>query len=318
MVDFKNKVYLAPMAGVSEPVYRKLCREFGADIVVTEMVSSEGLLHNSQKTLDIGMIGEDERPVGVQLFGSDPEKLAQSVKIIEDKSNPDFIDLNCGCPVPKVVKKNGGSSLLRDPKLFGEILEAMVKAASIPITVKIRSGWVVDDWVDVELAKIAESVGVSAIAIHPRSRSMGYTGNAFWDRIKAVKEAVSDIVVVGNGDITTAQDAKRMFEETGCDSIMLARATYGNPWIFKQIKQILAGEPVEEISLAEKMKTAYHHYSLYEEAYDEVKALKEMKKNLAWYFKGFPRAAELRNETFRSETRKELLSVIDQAMELVS
>jgi len=310
-MDFRNKTILAPMAGVSDPVYRQLCREWGADIVLTEMVSAEGLHYKSTQTFELAKVFPGERPVGVQLFGSDPEKLGEAVRAIEEWSAPDYIDLNVGCPVKKVVCKNGGSALLKEPKLFEQICTSMVKASqNTPITVKIRSGWFTHEWVDVEYAKIAESCGISAIAVHPRSRAMGYTGLAFRERITAVKQAVN-IPVIGNGDIKTPEDAKRMYDETGCDSIMLARATYGNPWIFRQIQQYLAGEPLMTVTLADKAVTAKRHYELYLNHYGPAKANKDMKKHFMWYLKGFPDASILKDSLLRAESEPGIMAALE-------
>jgi len=254
--------------------------------------------------------------VGVQLFGSDPQKLGEAVAIIESFSAPDYIDLNCGCPVKKVVGKNGGSSLLREPKLFAEICTAMVKSSKqTPVTVKIRSGWFTHEWVDTEFAKIAEDCGIAAIAVHPRSRAMGYTGNAFWERIKAVKETVN-IPVIGNGDILTIEDAKRMYDETGCDSIMLARATNGNPWIFRQIQQHLAGETPMIVTLGDKASTARRHYELFLNHYGPAKANKDMKKHFMWYLKGFPDGAELKQQFLSAESESDFSRALDAMIEV--
>lgn len=297
----KNKTYLAPMAGVTDTVYRKLCREFGADYVVTEMVSAEGLFYNSKKTEELFQIQPWDRPCGVQIFGADPKKMGAAAKLVGEAVNPAFIDLNAGCPVRKVVSKNGGSSLLKEPKLFAAIIESMAKSTDIPVTVKIRAGWEKGNWVEAEFGKIAQESGAQAIALHPRSRSMGYSGKADWDRIRILKETV-DIPVVGNGDIISGEDAKRMYDETGCDAVMVARGTYGNPWLFREIKEVVAGKEKTPVTMQDKIEVARHHIALFADFYGIERPLGEMKKHLAWYFKGFPRAAELRDAVMRAQT----------------
>ena len=313
---FKDTLLLAPMAVVTDTVYRKLCREYGADLVVTEMVSAEGLHYNSKKTEELFALSDWDRPCGVQLFGADPQKLGDAAKYVADSVSPAFIDLNSGCPVKKVVSKNGGSALLKDPILFGKIIEAMAKATDTPVTVKIRAGWNTGHWVEAEFGKIAQESGAQAIAIHPRSRAMGYSGEADWERIRVLKEAV-DIPVIGNGDVTCGDDAVRMFKETGCDAIMIARGTYGNPWIFREIKETLAGKPVTQVTMQEKLSTARHHIALFSEHYGIEKPLGEMKKHLAWYFKGFPRAAELRNAVMRAQKVEDVEEVFKIAESIV-
>ncbi len=306
----KNSLVLAPMAGVADTVFRQVCKSSGAGIVVSEMVSAEGIKYKSSNTLDLLSFDESERPFGVQLFGADPSSLGDAAKFVQDYAQPDFIDLNAGCPVQKVVKKNGGSALLRDKVLFEKILTAMVKAVSTPVTVKIRSGWVKDEWVDVEFAKIAQGCGVRAITLHPRSRSMGFSGKALWQRIAEVKQAVS-VPVIGNGDICTADDALQMLRVCGCDAIMIGRATYGNPWIFSEVKAALCGQPSEPPSVAEKTATIVNHINLYVETHGEDRASKEMKKHLAWYFKGVPGAALFRDRIFRSEKIEHLIETVN-------
>lgn len=307
---FSQKIILAPMAGISESVFRTINRQQGADIVVSEMVSSEGLHYNAANTKTLAKFNESERPLGIQIFGSNPKKMAEGAKYIEDNYAPDFIDINSGCPVPKVTKKNGGSALLKNPKLFGSIIESMVKTCKTPITVKIRSGWNVHEWVDVEFAKIAQESGASAIALHPRSKTMLYSGKAFWERIAEVKKSVS-IPVIGNGDIVKPEDAIRMFKETKCNSIMIGRGSYGNPWIFNQIKSLLAGEKVIYPTTKEKLEFATKHLEMYKEKYGIERAEKEMKKHLAWYIKGIPGASIMRDKLFRAENYKELLQLMN-------
>ena len=316
MIDFNKKLILAPMAGVTEPVFRQVCKDEGADIVMTEMVSADGLHYGSKKTLEIARVLPKERPCAVQLFGAIPENLSEAVKVINEFTSPEYIDLNVGCPVKKVVSKNGGSALLNDELLFAKIVTAMVEASSTPITVKIRYGWLAGEYVDTKFGKIAEECGASAIAIHPRSRSMGYTGKADWDRIRALKDAVN-IPVIGNGDLFTWQDGINMYRETGCDSLMLARGSNGNPWIFRQLKQALMGEEVEEITYKTKVETARKHFELFCKMNDGNRGFAEMKKHLAWYYKGFPDAAHLRNAVFRSETRNALEAVIYNSERLI-
>jgi len=222
---FKKKLLCAPIAGITETVFRTLCRKHGADIVLSEMVSAEGIRHNAKNTTALIRYNKEERPIGIQLFGADPEHLAYAAQYVEEHALPDFIDLNSGCPVPKVVKKNGGAALMKDPKLFKNILHHMVKAVQTPVTVKIRSGWYKHDWIDIELAKIAEGCGVAALTLHPRSKTMGFSGHSFWERIALVKQAVN-IPVIGNGDITEPHHALEMLTQTGCDSVMIGRGKY--------------------------------------------------------------------------------------------
>ncbi len=315
---FRNKkLFLAPMAGITDSVFRQICQSQGADITVSEMVSSEGLYFNSKETSDLIYFMECERPIGIQLFGSNPEHLAFSAKYVEEKVNPDFIDLNAGCPVPKVVNKNGGSSLLKDSHLFERILTALVKATSIPVTVKIRSGWHKFDWVDTEFAKIAENCGVRAITVHPRSQTMGFSGHSFWERIAHVKNTVS-IPVIGNGDILCAEDAKQMFQQTGCDSVMIGRGVYGNPWIFEQIKCVLKDKPVRQINITERTEMAKKHLEKFKDQFGEKRASKEMKKHLSWYIKGLPEASSIRNQICRAESYDALSAILNKVESLIT
>ena len=289
------------MAGITETVFRSLCRENGADVVMSEMVSAEGIFRKSKKTRNLLGFKTQERPIGIQIFGSHPEHIAYAAAFIEEHCRPDFIDLNSGCPVPKVVNKNGGAALLRDVSLFQKIISSMVKAVSTPVTVKLRSGWSQNEFVDVQFAKIAQDCGVAAVILHPRSKTMVFSGHSFWERIGVVKSAVS-IPVIGNGDLTSAYDAKAMLAQTGCDSIMIGRAALGNPWIFSQVKRILAGMEPEIPTSALRFSTVIRHIESYREEYGEKKATNDLKKHLAWYCKGLPGAASLRNVFFRAPT----------------
>ncbi|HEX3019638.1 MAG TPA: tRNA dihydrouridine synthase DusB [Chitinispirillaceae bacterium] len=306
-----NKVILAPMAGITEKVFRSLCKENGADIVVSEMVSAEGLFYGSKATIDLMKFREVERPIGIQLFGSDPDHMARAAVYVQKHIRPDFIDLNSGCPVPKVVKKNGGAALLQNASLFEKILKAMVKEVSIPVTVKIRSGWKKFQWVDIEFARIAQDCGVAALTVHPRSQTMGFGGHSFWERIAEVKKSVS-IPVIGNGDINNPLDAIKMVKETGCDSIMIGRGAYGNPWIFSQVRSALQGGCIQEVSYHDKLDMAIRHIDEFTREYGERCAIKEMKRHIAWYIKGMPGASQCRDHIFRAQTIESLASSVSE------
>ena len=312
--DFVNfgdrKIILAPLAGITDTIFRAMCRAQGADIVVSEMVSSEGVTHGAKNTTELTRFDEGERPIGVQIFGARPESMAAAAAWIEEHARPDFIDLNSGCPVPKVVGGNGGSSLLKDARLFESIVTAMVRAVKIPVTVKIRCGWTLGDWVDTQFARIAQECGATAVALHARTRSMGFSGQAIWERIALVKQAVS-IPVIGNGDITSGERAVRMFAETGCDSIMVGRAAMGNPWIFREIKAALTGASIPPVTWEERREAACTHVRHYAQLYGELRAAAEMKKHVAWYIKGFPGAAIARDRVFRAQSTAELIDGIN-------
>ncbi len=299
------------MAGITETVFRTICKESGADIVVSEMVSAESIVKNSKNIANLLYFQNKEHPFGIQLFGANAKTLAYAAEYVEKHTSPDFIDLNCGCPVKKVVKKNGGSALLKDPKLYANILSNMVQAVSTPITVKIRSGWSQDNWVDIEYAKIAQDCGVSAITLHPRFKTMGFSGHSFWERIKMVKESVS-IPVIGNGDIINPEKACEMYSLTGCDSIMIGRASYGNPWIFNQIKGKLNDKYIKPISNQEKYKTVIHHLNEFLQVHGAILTERIMKKHICWYIKGMNGASFFRNKIFNSNGIKELKEIVDE------
>jgi tRNA-dihydrouridine synthase B len=307
-MDFgRKKLFLAPMAGITDTVFRTLCRQCGADVVMSEMISAEGIFRSSKKTRALINFSEQERPIGIQIFGADPAHIAFTAAYIEENCHPDFIDLNSGCPALKVVKKNGGSALLRDPALFGKILSAMVKAVSVPVTVKIRSGWFQNEFVDVEFARIAQESGASAIIVHPRSKTMAFSGHSSWERIAAVKKAVT-IPVIGNGDICNGNDAKTMFEQTGCDSIMIGRAAFGNPWIFSEITSFINNKPT--FKPPDKYALIMEHIRRFTKINGERRATGELKKHVAWYIKGHPQAGSMRNEVFRCTNINELEKIV--------
>jgi tRNA-dihydrouridine synthase B len=313
-MDFSGKkLFLAPLAGITETVFRTICKEHGADVVMSEMVSAEGLFYRSKGTDALLRFEKKERPVGIQLFGAKPDHMARAAEHVQKRADPDFIDLNSGCPVPKVVKKNGGASLLKDLRLFRELVCAMVHAASVPVSVKIRSGWSEYHWVDVEFAQAAVECGASAVILHPRSKTMGFSGHSYWERIAVVKKAVK-VPVVGNGDILSEQDAQDMFSQTGCDSVMIGRGAMGNPWIFSRTKALMSGKPVQMPSSQERIETALDHIQRYKTMYGEKKTAGEMKKHVSWYVRGLPGASGLRARIFRVKTTGEITAALEELL----
>lgn len=309
----ENNVILAPMAGVTDLPFRLLCREQGAGCVVTEMVIAKAILYNNRNTKELMQIHPQERPAAIQLFGSDPDIMAQIAARIEDGPY-DFIDVNMGCPVPKVVNNGEGSALMKNPKQAEKVLSAMVKAVKKPVTVKFRKGFNDTSVNAVEFAKMAEGSGVAAVAVHGRTREQYYSGKADWDIIRQVKEAVK-IPVIGNGDIFTPQDAGRMMEETGCDGIMVARGAKGNPWIFRRINHYLdTGEILPGPSIEEIQAMILRHGHMLAAYKGEQTAMREMRGHVAWYTKGMPHSAALRNEINQVETLKGLAGLLNQAV----
>lgn len=310
-ITLENNVFLAPMAGITDKVFRILCKEAGCGLVYSEMVSAKGIFHNNKNTEKLLETDPKERPVAVQLFGSDPYILGDMAKKIEP-CDIDIIDINMGCPAPKIVKNNEGSALMKNPLLIGDIVNSVSKATTKPVTIKIRKGF--DDTLinAVEIAKIAERNGASAITVHGRTREQYYSGKADWDIIRRIKEAVN-IPVIGNGDITDAISAKQMLDFTGCDAIMIGRAAQSNPWIFREVITYLeTGVLLPPVSLAEKMDTAKRHLEMLIDFKGEYIAIREMRRHLGTYIKGCKHCAQMRVRINATQTKEEMLSIIDE------
>ena len=288
-------VFLAPMAGVSESPFRRLCRRFGADVVVTEFLSAEGIRRENQSTLGKLRFGADERPIGVQIFGAEPEAMREAAQLVTDIFAPDYIDINFGCPVKKVVRRNGGSGCLKDLDLVQAIIRAVRSGTSLPVTVKIRSGWSEDTRDPVGIALRCQDAGASMLALHARSRTQMYTGSANWDEIARVVDALA-IPVLGNGDIKTSADALRMWQHTRCAGVMIGRGAFGQPWIFREARALIDGTPVPAApGLAERFEAALEHARMVQEyEHDPAGAAKEFRKHLGWYVRGLHDSASLR------------------------
>ena len=312
-VKIKNQIGLAPMAGISNPSYMKICEEMGMGFATTELISSEAIVRNNKKTFDM-LNGFDTLnvPVGIQIFGSNPEVMSDAARIIYDKFKPAFIDINMGCPVPKVaIRAKSGSYLLKDPELAYKIVKSVSSSVPCPVTVKIRSGWDKEHINAGQIAKTLESAGASAIFVHPRTRSQGYTGNADWDIIKSVKENVS-IPVIGNGDIRCPEDAKKMLSYTSCDAVIIGRALLGNPWLIRNSLLYLDGKKYDMPSGKDKVEMCKRHLKYLLGFKDEKLACLEIRNHIAWYLKGIPGSVTVKNKIFQTTSISDILNILNE------
>lgn len=308
-IKLDNPVILAPMAGVTDLPFRRLAKEMGCGLVYSEMVSDKGLLYENCHTLHMLQIDDRERPIAIQIFGSDPDSMAKAARYVED-SGADIIDINMGCPTPKIVKNGSGSALMCQPELAYQIMAKVVEAVHIPVTVKIRKGWNEASANAVEMARLAERAGIAAIAVHGRTREQFYAGKADWNIIRQVKESVG-IPVIGNGDIRNHHDAENMISTTGCDAIMVGRGAQGNPWIFRQITHYLTtGEVLPPPKIEERLSVLLRHLDMLVEHKGEYIGVREMRSHGAWYTKGLPNSAELRLKMNQAACKEEFIAVL--------
>jgi len=306
----RGEAILAPMAGFGDAVFRSLCRAEGAALVVTEMVSAEGILRGARRTWELAEFGEEERPVLIQLFGSDPGRVAEAAERILSL-RPDGIDLNFGCPIPKVVRRGEGAALLRDLARMEGIAREVVRAVPVPVTAKIRSGWSAAEIVAVEAAQRLEQAGVAAVTIHPRTREQRFAGKADWSLIKEAKKSVR-IPVIGNGDVRGAEDALRMLEETGCDLVMIGRGALGRPWIFRQVRHLRQGAPVRDPLPRDRVRAAVRHLELCAARYGDPRGLRIAKPHLSSYLKGLPGASQVKDRLFRAASAREAIDYLQE------
>ncbi len=311
-VEINGNIVVAPMAGVSNTTFRKICKSMGASLVVAEMVSDKAILYGNEKTFKLLNMDEVERPISQQIFGSDIESFVKAAKVVEEKMKPNIIDINMGCPVPKIaLRSQAGSALLKNPKKVGEIVKAVVDAVNVPVTVKIRSGWDSNSINAVEIAKICEKNGASAITVHGRTRAQGYSGKADWGIIKQVVDAV-DIPVIGNGDVVSCYDAKRMLDETGCSAVMIGRGLLGNPWLIKEcVEYLTTGVSPESVPFNEKIDMMEYHLNELCKDKSEGQAVLEMRSHLLNYLKGLPENKEIKNEICKCKSRIEIINCLE-------
>lgn len=310
-VEIDNRVVLAPMAGVCNSAFRRIVKEMGCGLIYAEMVSDKAIFYNNQKTIDMLYMTDYERPISQQIFGSDKESFVSAAKYIYENMHPDIIDINMGCPVPKVaLRAQAGSALLKNPSKIKEIVESVVNAVPIPVTVKIRSGWDFNSINAVEVAKICEEAGASAICIHARTRSQGYSGKADWSVIKAVKDSVR-IPVIGNGDVVDCFSAKKMIDETGCDAVMIGRASLGNPWIFKEVNEYLEkGIVIDKPSSVDRVDMCLKHFKYLVDLKIDKVAVLEIRNHIAWYLKGIKGSNEIKNKVYMTKDINEIYNIL--------
>ena len=305
-----NPIFLAPMAGVTDRPFRLICKKKGAGMMYTEFVSANGIIRENQKTLDMIKFSDIERPLGVQIFGDEADIIGKSAKLISERFNPDIIDINFGCPVPKIANKGAGSGALKDKNLMKDIVKEVIKNSSdIPVTVKMRAGWDSNSIISTEAGLMLESLGVQAITLHPRTRSQSFKGYADWELIRELKETVN-IPVIGNGDIKDPEDAIKMFNETNCDAIMVARAVLGNPWILESIFNKLNGLKDKPVTVLDRINICKEHFSLLLEDKNEQVCINYTKKHFNWYLKGFSGASKLRRKFMKVKSTEEISNLL--------
>ncbi|HWP98137.1 MAG TPA: tRNA dihydrouridine synthase DusB [Syntrophomonadaceae bacterium] len=312
-LEIANRVIAAPMAGLTDQAFRVIAREFGCGMVFSEMISDKGLVYGQARTLRMIDAGDEARPFGVQIFGSQPDTMAQAAQLVE-KAGADLIDINMGCPTPKIVKNGEGAALLLDLPRCRDIIQAIAKAVSIPITIKMRRGWEDGSLTCLELAVIAEEAGAQALTLHPRSRTQFFSGKADWDLIRQIKQRVN-IPVIGNGDIWTANDAQHMLESTGCDAVMIGRGALGNPSLYREsVSLVEHGIALPPATLQERLQVARKHLHLVCSLKQDYTGVREMRKHIAWYIKGLPGAAKMREEVNRATSKDEIDGLLEKCL----